>query len=71
MTQYSDEVQVSIDEIIERDLEQFLDLLDELTRAGDAEAAPLGDISWEVVRLGSEPNTIVISVIGTSEDTDD
>lgn len=62
-----DEVTVSIDEIIERNLEEFLDLLDTLCRAGNEDAAPLSDISWEVVSVGTEPNTIVIAVTGSRE----
>jgi hypothetical protein len=65
-----DTVTISLDEIIATDLEGFLDLLDSLVNAG-TEGGPLSDISYQVVGLGTEPNTIEVSVIAQQDDTDD
>jgi hypothetical protein len=66
----NDTVTISLDEIIATDLEGFLDLLDSLVNAG-TEGGPLSDISYQVVGLGTEPNTIEVSVIAQQDDTDD
>jgi hypothetical protein len=60
-------VTVSVEEIIDNNMEGFLDLLDALVSAGTEYANPLSDISWEVVGLGAEPNTIEVSVIARRE----
>lgn len=70
-------VKVSLDEIIGADLEEFNDLLDDLTCppgsivTGDGgqefTCEPLEDIGWEVVGVGDEPNTIMLRVTGKRE----
>jgi hypothetical protein len=66
----NDTVTVSLDEIIGTDLEGFLDLLETLVNAG-TDDGPLSDISYEVLGLGAESNTLVISVIAQQEIEDD
>lgn len=66
----NDTVTVSLDEIIATDLEGFLDLLEALVNAG-TDDGPLSDISWQVVGLGAEPNTIEVSVIAQQDIDDD
>lgn len=61
------EVTVHISEIINNDLEGFLDLLSELA----VESTSLMDISYNVIGLGKEPNTLKIKVTGDKSQVDE
>jgi hypothetical protein len=67
-TEVFDTVTVSLDEIIGTDMEGFLDLIDSLVNAGaEDEAGPLSDISYEVLGIGTEPNTIILTITAQRE----
>jgi hypothetical protein len=58
----SDTITVSLHEIIDTDFEGFLDLIEQLVTAGDENPNPLFDISYEVVGVGEETDTIQLAV---------
>ena len=66
----SREIIVSLNEIINSDREEFLDLLEELFFADDSkeDRTSLKDISYEVLSIGQEKNTIVLCVTAHIED---
>ena len=61
---FSAEVKVSLQEMIDHNEEGFLNLLSELATGDQL----LMDIKYKLIGIGNEPNTIVIRVTGDSSE---